>query len=407
MLEDSLQPATAQVTPRCGRASILSTCNRLGFLHPAAQSKSRGSRRWVLPFQPAILASIFGENSPPTCSRITTPSACPTLICGWLPGSTAWVAGGRGRSSPRQKMVCGSAVRHGSIWPDPQPPAHPGRQHWQAGAHRNQTWAPRRLDQLRRPWSWPSQGGPARGLDELVKALTGTGWRWWEPGRMPACCFSICSRSGCKALVCFQPAPVERPEALGGARFPGALPVAMRPAQRFSTHCLEHLLAACSPARPAEQPIIDQAAAGPQPGASFADAGRHSGVPRNIAQGSASCGRGVFFDCRTPAGGGEPATRITAGDRPEAEGLLQEEAQQSLELGTGLRRGAHLNPTAPGPWRFDPRTGVAEALSRMGPIFGRGSARVVEALSKGIIKQKVLNTSPVTKPAGPPSHGIY
>jgi len=101
-LQTTLPPGDAQVL----EASILSTWQRLEIYTPACAVQSRGSRRGVLP--PAAIRPRYSANSPPPpVSRIPPPpEADVPPHAGWASGpSTGLACWGRGRSSPRQKMV--------------------------------------------------------------------------------------------------------------------------------------------------------------------------------------------------------------------------------------------------------------------------------------------------------------
>jgi len=233
--------------------------------------------------------------------------------------------------------------------------------------------------------------GQARGLDELVSldqeqvAVVGA-------GRMARLLLQHLQSKGCKALVLLN-RTVERAEALA-ADFP-ELPVQCRPLSD-----LDHCLSTCSlvfTSTAAEQPIIDQVR--------LQSLNRRSslmlvdiGVPRNISSGVSVLPGVESFDVddlQEVVNRNQESRREIAA---EAEGLLQEEAQQFLEWWDGLEAVPTLNRLRQ-TLELIREQELQKALSRMGPDLSARERKVVEALSKGIIN-KVLH-SPVTNLRAP------
>jgi len=208
--------------------------------------------------------------------------------------------------------------------------------------------------------------------------------RWWERSGMADCCFSICSRRAARPGLLNAPFGAPKP---GGSIFRSAVQCGRQPISTLPEHLLDVFPDAAGS-------VIDQARLQSTSTGALADV-VDIGRSRNIASGVSVCGL-VFFDCRRLQDGGEPQTRVTAGDsRGEARVCLQEEGQQFWDGGR-LRRCTLKRDCAT--LEVSANRLVAErAQSHEGPDLRSGGARCVEAAQQGIIK--VLHSR--SPPAGP------
>ena len=233
--------------------------------------------------------------------------------------------------------------------------------------------------------------GQSRGLDQLVTleseqiAVVGA-------GRMSRLLLQHLQAKGASGVVLLN-RTVQRAELLA-ADFPD-LPVQCRPLSD-----LDQCLSTCSlvfTSTAADDPIIDAARLEPL--------NRRSklrlidiGVPRNIAADAAAVD-GVeshdVDDLQEVVARNQEARQAMA---REAEQLLQQEAQQFLEWWDSLEAVPTINRLRSSMESIRVEE-LQKALSRMGPDFSARERKVVEALSKGIIN-KILHT-PVTSLRAP------
>jgi len=214
-MEDS-PPTRLPRDAQSATASILQVLQKpLEIYHPAG-SPEQGITAVGSSSAPC-LASI-SANSPPPVARIHPRRGGVPLIA-VASGSTAWCLGGGADPLPGKQDWC-ARPGAGSIGPILNRPAHPGLSNRQAGAHPQQTWGPRRLDQLGGRWRVahaPRSGQPA-GLRRLVSLDQEQVRAGWQPARMaPAA--SASAVEGCEALVLLNrtverrsegPAPISR-----------------------------------------------------------------------------------------------------------------------------------------------------------------------------------------------------